>query len=394
MPIPDCDKLDFKAGSPSVLEGLADIKTRVPFSPVILDFFSELSRSLRENAAGYPDLAAFAFWSRKGAFSKAIRECYGLRLGIGTVFHSTPSNVPLNFAYSLAAGLLAGNANIVRLPRRNFEQAAIFCTVLNRLLLAHPDIAPYIVLVKYDKSPALNDYFSGLCDIRIVWGGDNTIANMRSAPLRPRAREITFPDRYSLLVIQSDAYLDSASKQEIANSFYNDTYLMDQNACTSPMMVIWFGNKKEEARTVFWSIFRKIAEKKYLINPIQAVNKLAAFCNAAAHLPLSLTKEKDWLITRMEVESLGSDINAHKFHSGFFFEYFADDWHDIVPICENRCQTITYYGFDKNELQNFILSYRPRGVDRIVPIGRSLDFSLVWDGIDLINALSRRIEIQ
>ena len=35
---------------------------------------------------------------------------------------------------------------------------------------------------------------------------------------------------------------------------------------------------------------------------------------------------------------------------------------------------------------------RPRGVDRIVPIGRTMDFSLMWDGYDLIRSMSRRID--
>ena len=35
----------------------------------------------------------------------------------------------------------------------------------------------------------------------------------------------------------------------------------------------------------------------------------------------------------------------------------------------------------------------PKGIDRIVPIGRTMEFSSVWDGYELINTLSRRIEI-
>ena len=37
---------------------------------------------------------------------------------------------------------------------------------------------------------------------------------------------------------------------------------------------------------------------------------------------------------------------------------------------------------------------KPKGIDRIVPIGKTSDFSLNWDGIDLINSLSRVIEIK
>ena len=31
----------------------------------------------------------------------------------------------------------------------------------------------------------------------------------------------------------------------------------------------------------------------------------------------------------------------------------------------------------------------PKGIDRVVPLGRTLDFSLNWDGYDLIYSMSR-----
>ena len=55
--------------------------------------------------------------------------------------------------------------------------------------------------------------------------------------------------------------------------------------------------------------------------------------------------------------------------------------------------TLSYYGFTKEKLTNVIRKIEPSGIDRIVPIGRTMDFSLVWDGYELINTLSRRVEI-
>ena len=52
---------------------------------------------------------------------------------------------------------------------------------------------------------------------------------------------------------------------------------------------------------------------------------------------------------------------------------------------------MAYYGVDGKWLQEKILSMSPAGVDRIVPIGQTMDFSLVWDGYDLIRSMSRKI---
>lgn len=58
---------------------------------------------------------------------------------------------------------------------------------------------------------------------------------------------------------------------------------------------------------------------------------------------------------------------------------------------DEKYQTLGYYGCDKEALRSFVVSYGLRGIDRIVPLGHTADFSLVWDGRDLIRELSREI---
>ena len=37
--------------------------------------------------------------------------------------------------------------------------------------------------------------------------------------------------------------------------------------------------------------------------------------------------------------------------------------------------------------------FTPRGIERIVPIGSTMEFSLTWDGINLAEQLTRNIDI-
>ena len=55
-------------------------------------------------------------------------------MGRGEVFHITPSNVPLNFAYSFSFSFLAGNSNIVKVSNKNFEQSEILIKIIKSLL--------------------------------------------------------------------------------------------------------------------------------------------------------------------------------------------------------------------------------------------------------------------
>ncbi|MDR0434919.1 MAG: hypothetical protein LBH21_07715, partial [Gracilibacteraceae bacterium] len=122
----------FPAGEPAP-ETLGQLSALTPFTDDAIGFFDALSRSLNKDprTRAYPDVATFAFFCRKAHLLK-IKERYDgvLRMGRGVVFHVAPSNVPVNFAYSLLCGVLAGNINIVRVSSKPFEQVDLICDAL------------------------------------------------------------------------------------------------------------------------------------------------------------------------------------------------------------------------------------------------------------------------
>jgi len=56
-------------------------------------------------------------------------------------------------------------------------------------------------------------------------------------------------------------------------------------------------------------------------------------------------------------------------------------------------QMLIYYWYTKDKIDVFIRKHRPKGIDRAVQLGKSMDFSLVWDGYDLIYELSREVTL-
>lgn len=390
------DKLTFLVGSAEILEKIDTLPAFRIFDDTVIAFLSDLSKTLSADprTKQYPDVATFAFWCRKASV-ESLRKPYAdirNRLGRGVAFHIAPSNVAVNFAYSLVAGLLAGNANIVRLPSKDFEQVDIICDAINQSLTEA--VRPYICLVKYERSEEINAYLSAKCDTRIIWGGDNTIAEIRKAPLKPRANEICFADRYSLCVIDADKYLEEPNKKLLAQNFYNDTYLSDQNACTSPRVIVWMGKKVAEAQKEFWSNLYPIVKEKYALQPARAVAKLATVYKLAAAMEGVHKQESiDNLILRVKVDKITDDLMEYKDSCGFFIEYEAESLDEILPLCGDKFQTLSYYGIEAAEIENFIFSARPKGIDRVVPIGKTMDFSLIWDGYDLIRSMSREVAV-
>ena len=103
-----------------------------------IEFLDEISKEVlkkKENLS-FQDLVAFAFWIRKKNILK-LSDNYVLKdrmVGYGLALHISPSNVPMNFAYSLVFGLLSGNNNILRLPSKKFIQTNILCNIIKKIL--------------------------------------------------------------------------------------------------------------------------------------------------------------------------------------------------------------------------------------------------------------------
>lgn len=390
--------IKYVIGNAYTMEQMQRTPVKLPFDETIMNFLNLLSKTLlsKSDVKRYPDIVTLAFWLRKSSIEKIKlrfqnNEKLVYRLGRGIIFHIAPSNVPLNFVYSLVVGLLCGNKNVVRIPSKEFEQIGIICEAIVEAMKAIPDIIPYICLVKYGHDKLLNDALSDLADVRIIWGGDNTINEIRKSPLKPRSTEITFADRYSLAVIDSDTYMSVKNKMKIANDFYNDTYLSDQNACTSPKAVVWMGSQIEEAKDYFWKELHLLVEDKYEISGVQAVNKLTSgYRLAAAKEGVKKVYAKDNLIVRMSVPRLTVDILEYKDNSGYFFEYDCDNILELKDFCDDtRCQTLAYIG-DIELIKPLAIS-GIAGIDRVVPIGKTMDFDLIWDGYNLSERLTRSI---
>ena len=79
--------------------------------------------------------------------------------------------------------------------------------------------------------------------------------------------------------------------------------------------------------------------------------------------------------------------------NGFLYEFFTKSLDDLVHNFSETDQTLTYYGFQQNEIKEFALKLRGRALDRIVPVGQALTFSHIWDGYNLTEVFSREISL-
>ncbi len=373
----------------------------VSFSDGVIDFLNSLSQSLLHDTACrmYPDVITFAFFCRRANMlkQKELFRTDKIRLGKGLVFHIAPSNVPVNFAYSLVTGLVAGNYNIVRVSSKTFPQVDIIVRHIAQTAEKYPDIAQRIGIVRYEHESNANAIFSALCSLRVIWGGDKTIATLRSYPIPPRATEICFADRYSMAVLGAEALLHEDNMAALAEKFYNDTYLFDQNACTSPHLIIWIGDTEtvRQAQNRFWTAVQHyVAAHYHNFQEVMAVDKWTALCRQAIGMDIHRIDTEDNTLLRTEAERLTQDIEHYRCLGGYFTEYATLHIEDIVQIVDSRYQTLSYYGLNSEDLGLFVHSLRLSGIDRIVPVGETTAFSFVWDGYNLIDQMTRIVDVQ
>ena len=367
-----------------------------PFEPAVLDCLGEISAAIMKSTVGrqFPDLMAFAFYTRKANLQRlaASLKPDEIRLGRGLCFHVAPANIPINFAFTWMFSLLAGNANVVRLPSKDFPQVDALLAIIAETLEKHPELKERNAFVKYPRTD--NETTAAYCqmaDCRMIWGGDRTIAAIKALPAKPRCVDICFADRYSVALIDGGAVLSADETQiaRLAESFYNDTYLMDQNACSTPQVILW-EHDAPEVRERFWGAVEALACRKYVLQDAVAVDKYTLFCEeSVGNENIQSIVRKGNLLYRVELKSLPPDIVLHRGKAGFFFEYALKDRSELFKVVTEKFQTITQFGVDVEELRLQIVDNHLRGIDRIVPVGQAMDVGVVWDGFDLIRCLSR-----
>ena len=65
----------------------------------------------------------------------------------------------------------------------------------------------------------------------------------------------------------------------------------------------------------------------------------------------------------------------------------------VASFIRENDQTITYYGWERGEIELIAASRAGPGVSRWAPIGTALDFDFIWDGYDIPFELTRLVRV-
>jgi hypothetical protein len=404
------DVLAYGAGAQATVEGttlLAKLDAvrqhlATPFAPERVALVASVAETLlvpRRSAASGP-AAHFAFWTRRAALMK-LAASFAARMPENTlarprglVFHLPPQNVETVFLYSWALAYLSGNANIVRLPHEiSARMRAIVDLFLERLEAAGDESQ---LFVHYPSQGDLGAKISARSDARVVWGGDAKVALFAPLPLRNGGKSIWFGDRFSFSTINGEALdkLDEPALRALAKKLHNDVFVFDQMACSSPHALYVVGEAAShsaavkrllDASALEWTMDDPGARVGH------AIGKMTAAFYAAAH---GRASSVNWQNTHLtSIVASAPERQDLRVGGGFLSVVFISSLAEVGSFIRESDQTITYFGWERGEVEAVAASRTGPGVSRWAPIGTALDFDFIWDGYDIPFELTRLIRI-
>jgi hypothetical protein len=367
----------------------------------VIDFLEILSKQLlsKDIARLHPELVPLGFFLRRSEISRIkpinpAAEKKILTVPKGMVFHVPPANVDTIFVYSWVLSLLSGNKNVVRVSERSGPAArAIISKIQTLFTTDFKDLAKTQIFIGIPRGDDLFTFLSANCDLRVLWGGDRSIDELRRYPLDPRATDLTFPDRSSFACLNSQAVnsLNESDLATLALKFVNDAWWFDQAACSSPKMIYWIGESEQNQKAkqnFFSAVSRHLEAENIGTDPAMSKERLVRLTKVA------MTEECTLDFSRDRVALASTTSNPREWHgAGSFIEVQLASLDEIVPHVQKRDQTMAYFGFSTEQLHKLVNDLQGRGLDRLVPIGDALSFSAIWDGYDLVESFSRKVTI-
>lgn len=393
----------------SLVDAAAASATLPPFDDLLVDFVDAVSRAIGRDPAARaaPDLMALAHWMRRAHLLELRREFERARgasivAARGLVVHFAPANVETIFVYSWFLALLAGNGNVVRVSSGQQEQVAFLVRVLGEVLREQrfERLRARNVVMTYPHDDEVTAYLSERCQVRVLWGGDEAVRAIRRIPTAPLALELPFADRFSLAALAAApvAAAGEDALRRLAHAFCNDAFTFDQLGCSSPRAVFWVGEEGviRAAQERFWAAVRAALQARGIAYPeVVGIDRATAMLAwAAAGQITGRATAMTEFPGRVALAPGARDFRPMHCGGGLFLEASLRALPELLGYLGSKDQTLTHFGFPSGELAAFAARLPPRAIDRIVPVGKALEFSHVWDGIDLFQAFTRLIDVQ
>lgn len=355
-----------------------------PFSNQVIKLLDLTSQKIFAMRANREELFPIAFYCRKSNLL-SLKERYNNRLSCGTSLFICPKNVDVLSCYAVVFGILTGNFTVVR--PSNSELFLLFTEILFNATkeLGFSEIFDNFKILDPQNELDLV-VWSQMSNVRVAWGGNNSIQRYASMKTSVDCRDVFFPHRDSIAIIDCNSINDI---DELATLFCQCAYSFKQSSCSSPRFV-YFLHCKTIIIEEFWNKVAKIVKEKWDFSPINIIDKYYYLCKYLSKYQVQVKTYNNFVYT---IEGKVQDVNMEPPRGwGTFITINVDTILDCFRG-HKQLQTISYYGLDKHEIWAELVNSSNTSVTRIVPFDKVLEFNHIVDGVDIIERLTRQITL-
>lgn len=357
-----------------------------------------------------PGIVFLRMWLRRGTLEPIVERELGsnsLRGGwndfgrarckafpLGVVGHWPAGNIEIQPILSMTCALLGGNAALVRIPR---DLSALTRILVDRLVESDPGevLTRRIFLADFDHAQRdLHEAMAQSVDGAMIWGGKESVLQVRSLPFPHWARLAVFGPRISIAAMDAGAWTDPEACKLWCLRLARDVWQFEQQACSSPQ-VLFLERDRAHSMAEFVPFLQRAFEDENRVHPRRempagltstiAQMRASWLLEDATHKAIFPTRP-DWTLlfgagTEIPVPTQGKTLTVLE----------VDDLLDPISKLDGNVQTLGL-GISNCEKETALTAMAGNcGVDRIVKLGRMHVFVPPWDGLDLIRPMVRMV---
>lgn len=315
----------------------------------------------------------------------------------GLACHWLAGNVQVLGMFVLIQSILAKNANLLRISRRDngafhsllsaFEGETY--TTRGGYTISGDDLLKSIAVVFFDHSDKkAGKKMSMIADVRIAWGGAEAVSAVVGYPSKYDCEDIIMGPKLSMSVVSKEAIFDERKAKKLARKIAVDASVFDQTGCAS-------------AHNIFVERGAQITPHEFaalLANGMEKVarqlpkGKMSPEEYAAVHSVRGIfdfkgtvygDEESVWTVLYDEDPALNKPV-----YSRVVFVHAIDDLEDVLCFVDENIQTIGFAATGERALE-FASKAAEKGVARFPLPGKMLNFESPWDGMFTMDRLVR-----
>ena len=406
--------VDSVAAVAETAAALRGALTRPPPPPDdVLDVFEAWSREIAHSPArGVPGAPFLKLWLRRASFEALLRRELGdgflhgdwsgdhSRLKdfpVGLVGHWPAANIEIQPVLSMICAQLGGNVSLVRVP----SDLVAATELLAAALVASDGDSTLRERVRFLSFPSerqdLHVAMAERVDGAMIWGGRESVMNVRALPFPPWVRIAAFGPRISVAMLDAGSWTDPERRAIWCRRVARDTWQFEQQACSSPQALFIESSRGHDPAALVEALSAAFREENRL-HPREAISPSLASAIVRARSSWLMDDvdhaarfdaDPDWTIL------FGRGASVPEPTQGRTLPVLeVDDLLEPLAHFDGQVQTLGL-GMADLELEERIAEEAGRrGVDRIVKLGRMHVFESPWDGQQLVAPMTRRVRHQ